>query len=441
MTSSVAARSRSVETSFGMLRLPETISFGVGAIASIGQATAAFGRRAFVCADPFIASTEHYRQAAESMSAAGLTVETFTDVVPELPVDAVQAAGGAARGFVPDVVVGIGGGSALDLAKLVALLVAQDAPLSAFYGENRVPGPTVPVVAVPTTHGTGSEVTPVAVVSDPDRELKVGVSSPWLIPQRAIVDPALGVGAPPAVTAYAGIDALVHGVESFTASRRVPAWSEQLPVFVGRNRFSSLLALESIRVIGESLRAAVSQPDELSPRVAMAWGSLLAGMAFGTGGTHLSHALQYPVGAATKTPHGMGTGLLLPYVMQACLPETVCELDEIASALGCGGVAGTGGNAHSAISAVRSLAADIGIPRTLADIGVAREQLGRFAELALGVSRLAGNAALPPTRPLFDAILEAAYSGDRPGPAPVTGAAGTEKTVHTGQGDSRDVQG
>jgi alcohol dehydrogenase len=412
MSSSGAVGSRTVERPFGMLRLPGNISFGVGAIASIGEVTAAFGRRVFVCADPFIATTKNYRRAAESMSTAGLAVETFTDVVPELPVDGVQAAGGAARRFAPDVIVGIGGGSAMDLAKLVALLVSHDAPLATFYGENRVPGPAAPVVAVPTTAGTGSEVTPVAVVSDPDRELKVGVSSPWLIPHRAIVDPVLGVGAPRAVTAYAGLDALVHAVEAFTAARREPVWDDELPVFVGRNRFSSLLALEAVRVIGGSLQVAVNEPKELSARVAMAWGSLLAGMAFGTGGTHLSHALQYPVGAATKTPHGLGTGLLLPYVMQACLPETVSELAEIASVLGCGG-AGTGEDARSAIDAVRSLTADIGIPQTLADIGVERGQLGRFAELALGVTRLAGNAALPPTRPLFDAILDAAHSGDR----------------------------
>jgi alcohol dehydrogenase len=399
------------QNGFGLLRLPGTISFGVGAIASIGTVAAAFGRRVFVCADPFIATTQHYRRAAESMSAAGLTVATFTDVVPELPAGDVQAASGAARRFAPDVVVGFGGGSAMDLAKLVALLVSHDAPLATFYGENRVPGPAVPVVAVPTTAGTGSEVTPVAVVSDPDRELKVGVSSPWLIPQRAVVDPVLGVGAPPAVTAYAGIDALVHAVEAFTAARREPAWDAVLPVFVGRNRFSSLLAIEAVRVIGGSLRAAVNEPDDLAPRVAMAWGSLLAGMAFGTGGTHLSHALQYPVGAATKTPHGLGTGLLLPYVMQACLPETTAELAEIAGALGRGG-AGADEDARAAIQAVRDLDSGIGIPRTLADIGVEREQLDRFAELALGVTRLAGNAALPPTRPLFDAILQAAYSGD-----------------------------
>jgi alcohol dehydrogenase len=397
---------------FGVLRLPSSISFGVGAIASISQVTAVFGRRVFVCADPFIASTKSYRETAESMSRAGLAVHTFTDVTPELPVGGVLAASDAARHFAPDVVVGIGGGSAMDLAKLVALLVTYDAPLARFYGENQVPGPALPVVAVPTTHGTGSEVTPVAVVSDPHRELKVGVSSPWLIPQRAIVDPALGVGAPPAVTAHAGIDALVHGIESFTAARREPAWDEQLPVFVGRNRFSSLLALEAVRVIGASLRTAVREPDELAPRVAMAWGSLLAGMAFGGGGTHLSHALQYPVGAATKTAHGLGTGLLLPYVMQACLPETVPELAAVAAALDVGG-AGAETDARRAIEAVRVLAADIGIPPTLSAIGVERGQLDRFAELALGVTRLAGNAPLPATRPLLDAILGAAFSGDR----------------------------
>ena len=192
MSSNRTVSSHTAESPFGLLRLPGNVAFGTGAIDSIGEVTAVFGRRVFVCADPFIASTKNYRQAAESIAAAGLTVETFTDVVPELPVDAVRRAGGVARRFAPDVIVGFGGGSAMDLAKLVALLVRttrRSPPSTARTGCRA----RVPVVAVPTTAGTGSEVTPVAVVDDPGRELKVGVSSPWLIPRAPIVDPVLGV--------------------------------------------------------------------------------------------------------------------------------------------------------------------------------------------------------------------------------------------------------
>ena len=396
---------------FGILRLPNQVSFGSGALASLTQTVRTLGNRVFVCSDPFIASTERFRDAHRQLEDAGLTVEVFSDIVPELPVVVVEEAAKVARAFAPDVVVGFGGGSALDIAKLVALLVAHPAPLSTYYGENQVSAAVLPLVAIPTTAGTGSEVTPIAVVSDPHRELKVGISSPRLIPRFAIVDPRLTLGAPAAVTAHSGIDAFVHAVESFTAARRRPEWSAELPVFVGRNRLSSLLALEAIRIIGANLRTAVADPSDLASHEGMAYSSLLAGMAFGSGGTHLSHALQYPVGSLSRTPHGLGTGLLLPYVMQACLPQTGGELTEIAGALGIT-EGSSGERARAAIVAVRSLTADIGIPVSLADIGITHDQLPRIAELALGVSRLAANATLPPSRETFELILNAALSGD-----------------------------
>jgi alcohol dehydrogenase len=315
------------------------------------------------------------------------------------------------------VIIAVGGGSAIDLAKLVAMLAVNRRPLSDFYGENRVSRGILPVIAMPTTAGTGSEVTPVAVVSDPERELKVGISSPHLIPRRAIVDPLLTIGAPGSVTAHSGIDAFVHAVESYTARGVAHSWGEELPVFVGRNRFSSLLALEAVSAIGANLRTAVNTPGDLDAREAMSWGSLLAGMAFGAGGTHISHALQYPVGAATKTPHGLGTGLLLPYVLEACLPAIVPELADIAHALDLP-EDGAEASAIAAIAAIRSLVVDIGVPTRLADLGVTAGQLSRFAELGVGVTRLAGNAPVAPGTDLFTRILRAALDGSTVAAAP-----------------------
>src|SRR5690606_4069491 len=228
---------------FGVLRAPDHIHFGRGARAGLAPATARLGRRALVVVDPFLAGSPEFQTAAAELRASGVEVRIHAEVTPELPVDHVAAAAEAARGFAPDVVVAWGGGSALDLGKLLALLLVHPGPLADYYGEHRVPGPVLPIVAVPTTAGTGSEGTPVAVVSDPDRELKVGVSDAALIPRVAIVDPELTIGAPAPVTAYAGIDAIVHAAESFTAAPRDPAWGDTLPIFVGRNRFSSLLGL------------------------------------------------------------------------------------------------------------------------------------------------------------------------------------------------------
>jgi len=396
---------------FGVLRLPAQILFGVGVLDALTPETAALGRRVFICSDAFIASTPLFIESRVRLLDAGLTVEVFTHIVPELPVDSVMQATEAARLFAPDVVIGFGGGSAIDIAKLVALLLSHPGPLSEYYGENKVPGAVVPLIAVPTTAGTGSEVTPVAVVSDPHHELKVGVSSPRLIPRVAIVDPRLTLSAPSTVMAHSGIDAFVHAVESFTAARRAPEWSAELPVFVGRNKLSSLLGLEAIRLIGANLRTAVASPDDLPSHEAMAFGSLLAGMAFGSAGTHLSHAIQYPIGALTKTPHGLGTGLLLPYVLQAALCNTRDELVLVADALGID--AGSAGErAQAAIDEIRSLTADIGIPQTLGEIGIDRSQLQRIGELALTVARLSNNATISATPQTFDLILEAALAGN-----------------------------
>ena len=208
------------------------------------------------------------------------------------------------------------------------------------------------------------------------------------------------------------IDALVHAVESYTSRRRNPGWGSTLPVFMGRNEPSSLLALETIRLIGGNLRTAVLRPDDREAREAMSLGSLLTGMAFGAAGTHLSHALQYPIGALSHTPHGLGTGMLLPYVMQACLAETEPELAAIGRILG----ASTGSDAEAAqaaIDEVAALAAAIGIPTTLAGIGITEEQLPRIAELSLGVTRLVNNASLEASPDLVMTILKAALAGDR----------------------------
>ena len=397
----------------GVLRAPDAVHFGRGALASLAPAVARLGRRALIVVDPFLASTPAFAGALAALDAAGIATQVHSEVIPELPVDSVVAAAESARGFAPDVVVAYGGGSALDLGKLVALLLSQPGPLAGYYGENKVTGPVLPIVAVPTTAGTGSEATPVAVVSDPERELKVGVSDAALIPRVAIVDPDLTTGAPAAVTAYSGIDAIVHCAESFTAIDRVPDWAQTLPIFTGRNRMSSLLALDGLRSMGDALPRAVADGSDLEARDRMAWGSLLGGMAFGSGGTHLSHALQYPIGALTHTPHGLGTGLMLPYVLQACFAQTADRLALMAEALGVATGSGERDDAQAAIDRLAAITVEIGLPSSLADIGLDRADLPRIAELASGVTRLVALAAREATPDLLERILDAAYDGDR----------------------------
>lgn len=392
---------------WGTLRLPARVHFGYGSRSLVGDVARRHGERVLAIVDPFLLGTPLHDELLDGLK--GLDVRVHSDITPELPVDTLDAAGAIAREHDADVIVAVGGGSALDAAKLVALLAAHGGPLRRYYGENLVPGPVRPVVALPTTAGTGSEVTPVAVVSDPERELKVGISSPFLVPAAALVDPELTLGGPPGVTACSGIDALVHAVESYTARAFDHDPSAPLPVFTGRNALTEPVSLLAARHLGPWLPVAVASPGDRHARAEVAKGSLLAGIAFGSTGTHLCHALQYPIGALTGTPHGLGTGLLLPYVLRAVSadPVTARRVSDLGAAIG--GVPES--TVDATIARVVDINAAIGIPATLAEIGVRREDLPRVADLAFGVRRLVGIAPIEASRDALLHILESAHQG------------------------------
>jgi alcohol dehydrogenase len=389
----------------GMLRAPATVQFGVGACSVLGDVAKQLGERVTICTDPQLAAGPHVDKVAGILRAKGLTVSVLDAAVPELPLNVIDSAVAAARALRPDCLIGLGGGSSLDLAKLVALGLAHDGPPDQFYGENAVPGPVMPIIGVPTTAGTGSEVTPVAVLSDPNLALKVGISSPYLIPRAAVCDPDLTMGAPRHVTAHAGIDALGHAIEAYTAIARTD-WDELGgKVFVGKNLLSDTLGLSAVRCIAPHLIHALD--DSKAARSQVLEGSLRAALAFGTSGTAAAHALQYPLGARTKTPHGLGIGLLLPYVMRFNRVVRADELSAVAEAMGC-----QEHTADAAIDAVAALAAEIGLPATLAELDLEYSELPALAGQALGIGRLVANN--PRTLDLVGAtsILNAAWHGD-----------------------------
>ena len=201
------------------------------------------------------------------------------------------------------------------MAKCASLMLTHGGALRDYYGEFKVPGPILPVIAVPTTAGTGSEATPVAVISDASRTLKVGISSPYLIPAAAICDPELTMTCPPSLTAIAGADALTHAIEAFTAARRgTDAELAQKHVFIGKSALSDHFALLAIRLLGRSLERAYKTAADEDARADVMMGALAAGCAFGTAGTAAAHAIQYPVGALTTRPRPRRRDVL-PYVM------------------------------------------------------------------------------------------------------------------------------
>lgn len=398
----------------GVLRGPRQVLFGVGQRHALGTVTAALGSRALVCTDARFGATDVFADLVRSLENAGIQVTAFTEVLPDVPVHQVVACAERVAGAEPDVVVGMGGGSCLDLAKAVAVLLTHGGSPSDYYGELRVPGPVMPVVALPTTAGTGSEVTPVAVLTDPDRISKVGISSPFLIPHTAVCDPELTVGCPPALTASAGADALSHVVEAFTAVRRPLATALATErVFVGKNELTDVYALLGVRLIAGSLHRAWTTPDDTAAREAMMLGATAGGFALGTAGTAAAHAIQYPVGALTHTPHGVGVGALLPYVMEFNRPARVPEMAAIAVAMGASPDAASEELADEAIDRVAALLASVGIPATLADLGLPSDQLRWTAEQAIGAERLVANNPRPLDVDTLEHIVRAAHSGDR----------------------------
>lgn len=405
--------STDIEPVLAVLRTGKQVLFGEGQRTGVGTATAELGRRALLCTDRRMAGDPMFAEIVASVERAGVHAEVFGDVQPELPVASVVACADGIADAPPDVIIGVGGGSCIDHAKLVALLCTHGGDLRDYYGELAVPGPILPVIAIPTTSGTGSEVTPVAVVSDPDRAMKVGVSSPYLIPHTAILDPELTYTCPAGLTASTAADALAHCVEAYTAVRRPPTSTLATErVFIGKSVFTDQFALAGIHLIATNLLRVHRDPQDAIGRRELQLGSWCGGLALASGGTTVGHALQYPVGALTGTAHGTGVGTLLPYVMEFNRGARHAELDRIATAFGVSPT-DTDDRSDAAIDAVATLLGQVGIPPTLAGLGVRSEEIGWIAEHAMTARRLIENNPVALDITAVEALARAAYTGDR----------------------------
>src|SRR5690606_3172415 len=325
---------RETMENFGTIRSPRELIFGAGQRRALGLVAKGLGRRALVVTDERLASDADFLAMMTDLEGNGLMLRIESGTLPDVPAETTVLIADAARDFAPDLVIGVGGGSCLDMAKCVALLLTHGGRPQDYYGELKVPGPILPLIAIPTTAGTGSEVTPVAVLSDSKRSLKVGISSPYLIPTVAICDPELTLTCPSGLTAIAGADALTHAIEAFTATRR-PVTPEltQDRVFIGKNALSDQFALAAISLLWQGLEAACANGQDLAARAQVMQGATFAGLAFGVAGTAAAHAIQYPVGALTHTAHGAGVACLMPWVMQWNRPMIGTELEQMAATM------------------------------------------------------------------------------------------------------------
>lgn len=387
--------------------------FGRNAVRQLGDVAGRLkARRVLVVTDPLLVKAGLVERVREPLTAAGVTVDLFDGGEPEPSLRAAEACIVAARGVQPDALLGLGGGSNMDLAKITAVVLAHGGTPRDYVGDDRIPGPVFPLICIPTTAGTGSEVSAASVLTDSENHLKVGVLSNYLRPHVAVVDPLLTVSCPPKVTADSGIDALTHAIEAYTAvdNADFPLPSGERSVYQGRHPMGDLLAEKAIALIGQYLRRAVKDGSDLEAREGMALGAMLAGMAFSNVGVAVVHAMEYPVGGAVHVSHGAGNGLLLPSVMRFNLPARRAAFASIARLLG-EDVSGLSEEeaAERAVAAVERLRDDIGVPRRLRDLGVTEAMLRPFAERAFGIKRILRVNPRPVTVDDLEAIYRAAF--------------------------------
>lgn len=402
---------------FATMRTPRTIVFGSGQRRALPGYARALGQRALIVTDERMGASSELAALVDGLRAAGVSVVVFDRTLPEVPLDCIDQCVAFGQSFGPDLVIGLGGGSCLDMAKVTAILLAHGGSPRDYFSEFKVPGPVLPLIAVPTTAGTGSEATPVAVVADSERLLKVGIASPQIIPLVAICDPELTLSAPAGLTAIAGADALTHAIEALTAGpRTVDAMTGHDHVFLGKNALSDGHAREAIFHLAQGLQRSVENGQDLEAREGVMYGALLASLAFGTAGTAAAHAIQYPVGALTKTAHGAGVACLMPYAMAFNLGHATRSMAEVAVAMGAAQMGDDDrANAERAIVAVETLFAAIGIPPSLEAPGLQEDQIDWTAEQSLGAARLVKNNPRPLDLNAMQAIVRAAFAGDRSG--------------------------
>ena len=382
---------------FNFNTVPSIIS-APGAIGRLGEIAAArLGARVLVVTDPGLVKLGVIKSGLEALEKAGVACAIFDQVEADPPDHCVLAATKAATDFGATGVIGFGGGSSLDVAKLAALLARSPQALKDAYGVGRATGPRLPLVLVPTTAGTGSEATAVAVVTTGAAE-KMGVVSPTILPDVALLDPQLTLGLPAQATAVTGIDAMVHAIEAFSS------------INPNNSPVSRALAREALALLGANIRTAVAKGDDLAAREAMLNGSLLAGMAFANASVGAVHALAYPLGGHYHLSHGLTNALVLSPVLRfnapACAPA-YAELAPIVFPDAPKG--GVEARCEFFVAAMAGLCAEVGVPLRLRDVGVPRDALPMLARDAMNQTRLLVNNPRPVSEADALAIYEAAF--------------------------------
>ena len=381
---------------FSFSTVPQIISEN-GAAKHLGLLIAArfpAAKHAMLVTDPGFLRTGLVELPALSLQQAGLHFSVYSDVIADPPEAVVLAAVQHARDQRIDIVIGLGGGSSMDVAKLIAVLAASDQPISQIYGIGNVRGSRLPLVQIPTTAGTGSEVTNIAIVTTGETT-KMGVVSAQLYADMAILDAELTIGLPPAVTAATGIDAMVHAIEAYTSKHK-------------KNPVSDVMARQALALLSANLPRACEDGRNLAARQAMLLGACLAGQAFSNAPVAAVHALAYPIGGIFHVPHGLSNALVLPHVLGFNLPAAAEHYAELAAIIAPHVSGSVEARAHALIVAMQQIATMTGIETRLHQVGIRETDLDRLADDAMLQTRLLGNNPREVTRADAFAIYSSA---------------------------------
>ena len=382
---------------FAFSTVPHLVS-APGAAELLGQHVAARfpnARRAMLVTDPGFLKTGLVTTPAASLEQAGMKVQVYADVLADPPEAVVLRAVEFARSHDIDIVIGLGGGSSMDVAKLIAVLAGSGQPLAEAYGIGNVTGDRLPLVQVPTTAGTGSEVTNIAIVTTGETT-KMGVVAPQLYADLAILDARLTLGLPPMVTAATGIDAMVHAIEAYTSKLK-------------KNPLSDLLARQALTLLSNNLLTACDNGNNLGARQAMLLGAYFAGQAFSNAPVAAVHALAYPIGGIFHVPHGLSNSLVLPHVLRFNLPQAAGHYAELAAIVAPQAHGSEEARAEALIVAMQHVASKTGIETRLQQVGIRETDLDRLADDAMLQTRLLGNNPREDTRADAHAIYAAAF--------------------------------
>jgi alcohol dehydrogenase len=370
---------------------PTLIRFGCGAVNDLASLVKQFGgSKVLLVADPGLEKAGLLDKIIAPLKNNGVKYKLYTDVDPEPGLRLADAGAALAKKAGIDCVIGAGGGSAMDVAKAISILLTNGGKAEDYLGLGKIKKPGVPKIMVPTTAGTGAEVTFTAVFINEKTQSKGGMNGDYLYPEAAVLDPELTVSLPQHVTAATGIDAFTHAIEAFVSTQSHPV--------------SDMYAIEAIDLIAVNLGKAYANGSNIDARTNMLLGSLLGGKALATAGVGLVHAMAYPLGGMFGIPHGLANAVLLPYVVNYNLIGAPEKYAVVAEIMGCD----TEGlsvreAARCTVEAIYELNMEVGIPSSLAELDIPADKIDEMAKIALTVTRPVENN---PRKPTLEDVME-----------------------------------